>query len=69
MNEGWRDFGEVKKLLEEGRQGKAEADVELFLAEVDDIVRLLLNRGRFAVYQEYEDVVRNAKTLSELPFR
>ena len=69
MNEGWRDFGEVKKLLEEGRQGKAETDVELFLAEVDDIVRLLLNRGRFAVYQEYEDVFQNAKTLSELPFR
>ena len=69
MNEGWRDFGEVKKLLEEGRQGKTETDVELFLAEVDDIVRLLLNRGRFVVYQEYEDVVQNAKTLSELPFR
>ena len=69
MNEGWRDFGEVKKLLEEGRQGKAETDVELFLAEVDDIVRLLLNRGRFAVYQEYEDVIQNAKTLLELPFR
>ena len=69
MKEGRRDLGIIKKLLEEGRKEKAEPDIELFLAEVNGIVRLLLSRHGITVYQEYRNVIQNAKMLPELPFR
>ena len=69
MNEGWRNLGIVKKLLEELRRGEMEPDIKLLIGEVDGIVRLLLNRCRIIVYQKYENAIRNAKALSELLFR
>ena len=44
-------------------------DIELFLTEVNDVVRLLLNRCGIIVYQEYINVVWNAKTLPKLSIR
>lgn len=41
MEEGWEDLCKVKKLLEEGRKGKAELDIELFLAKNDNIKGLI----------------------------
>lgn len=69
MKEGQRDLGIMKKLLEQGRKEEVEPDIELFLAEVNDIVRLLLSRRGITVYQEYRNVIQNAKTLPELSFR
>lgn len=46
-----------------------EPDIELFLAEISDIVRLIFSGGRFIVYQEYEDVVQDAKAFLELLFK
>lgn len=69
MNEAWKDFGELQEPLEKIRKGKVEPDVELLFAKVDDIVRLLLSRGGFAVCREDRNVVRDAKVLLELPFR
>lgn len=58
----------MKKLLEEIMQRKAEPGVELLLAEISGILRLLLNRCRLVVYQKYGDVVWNAKAFLELSF-
>lgn len=46
-----------------------EPDIELLIAEIDGIVRLLLSRCKFFVYQEYGDTVRDAKEFPELPFK
>lgn len=59
----------MQELLENIRKGKAEPDVELLLAKVDDIVRLLLIRGGFSVCQKNRNVVRDAEVLLELPFK
>lgn len=59
----------MKKLFEKGRQGKAEPDVELILAEIGGIVRLLLSGGRFVVFQEYRDIVQDMEAFPKLLFR
>lgn len=46
-----------------------EPSIELLLAEVNGIVRLLLSRHGITVYKEYENVVWNAKTLPKLSFK
>ena len=42
MEEGWRNLGEVEKLLEQGKQRKTELDIELLIAKNNGIIRLLL---------------------------
>lgn len=59
----------MQELLENIRKEKAEPDVELLFAKVDDIVRLLLIRGGFSVCQKNRNVVRDAEVLMELSFR
>lgn len=49
VNEGWEDFGEVQKLLEDRKKRKVEPDIKLLLGEVNGVVRLLLDRGGFAI--------------------
>ena len=50
MNEGWRDLGVMKELLEKGRKGKAEPRIELLLGEVHGIVSNLLYRHGVTLY-------------------
>ena len=42
MEEGWRNLGEVEKLLEQGKKRKIELDIELLIAKNNGIIKLLL---------------------------
>ena len=43
MEKGWGNLGEVEKLLEQGKERKAEPDIELLLAKNNGIIKLLFN--------------------------
>lgn len=46
-----------------------EPDIELLLAEDDDVIGLLLGRYRATIHQAYGDIIWNTKALPKLPFR
>lgn len=43
-------------------------DIELLLAEIGGIVRPLLTRCRFTIYQKYENVVQDVEAFLKLLF-
>lgn len=68
MKESRKDLGVVKKLFENRGYRKTKPDIELLLAEIGGIVRPLLTRCRFIVYQKYENVVQDVETFLKLLF-
>lgn len=59
----------MEKRLEQRGQREAEPGVEPLFAKISSVMRQLLNRCEFIVYQVYGDVVRDAKVFPKLLFK